>query len=328
MELFTTVEEVYNIFSEEKKSIIASIKQHFLQYSSSDPISNELKKKRQKILRKCPHCGETEFIVGYGKYKDKQRYKCKVCKRVFTETVNTFAYWLHKPKKFCQYIDCLCGSKSIRQCASMLGISISTSFEWRHKMLSAINEIKTEKLSGIIELSTFQMEYSEKGTPIPKEEVDKLNIPTTIVAARDKSGNMEMEIMGRGDKITEATKLFAIRRIRKDSTICMEKSEMMQVIKGMGYELYQINTKKDRLKFNASKQIYRIQEMIFEFIEWMSKFQRVATKYLQNYLDWYMMLDKLRNQKRPETTFLEQGILSDEAWKRRRYLKGHLILVD
>ena len=54
--------------------------------------------------------------------------------------------------------------KSLRACASEVGISLRTSFNWRHKILAAIKSLQGGiSFSGIVEADELLMKYSEKG---------------------------------------------------------------------------------------------------------------------------------------------------------------------
>ncbi|MBK6934890.1 MAG: IS1 family transposase [Bacteroidales bacterium] len=67
----------------------------------------------------------------------KQVYKCKDCGRQYRETARTFVYRMRKADKMLDYLKCMLEAKS-RACASEVGISLRTSFNWRHKILAAI----------------------------------------------------------------------------------------------------------------------------------------------------------------------------------------------
>ena len=328
MKHFTAFEEMLKSWSEDKSSLLNAIKQHFLIFSSEDPINNELKVKQQKHLFKCPHCGATNSVVGHGFVNKRRRFKCSLCNKTFMETRNTSIYWLHKTDKVLTFIQCLLEAKSIRKSAAITGISVSTAFAWRHKFLSSLPEIMKVSLSDLVELSAFQMDYSEKGTPIPIEKEENLDIPTTIIAASDKDENMIMKVIGRGDNITKDFSAFVTKHIDKKATICTEKGKIAKILKKMEYKIYQIDSKRDRLVRNVAKHTHLIQKTIFNFVEWMSKFQQVATKYLQNYLNWFLFLQRINKMANPEKIFLEKTIISDQAWLRWLYLKKHLLLVE
>ena len=94
----------------------------------------------------CPHCN-SKYIVKNGKNKDKQRYKCKNCRKSFIPETNTPIYYSKKDISiWIQYLECLFGQNSLKACAEKCKISVSTAFFWRHRILDAIREITNKQV--------------------------------------------------------------------------------------------------------------------------------------------------------------------------------------
>lgn len=110
----------------------------------------------------CPHCGHNK-IRANGKLKGVQRYVCKGCSKNFSETTGKFWYNIKKKDKVHRYIYCLLSGYSIRKSAKETGISIQTSFDWRHNFLTAIAAVSDEEYQGIAESDDLFFPYSEKG---------------------------------------------------------------------------------------------------------------------------------------------------------------------
>ena len=51
----------------------------------------------------CPHCWHSKYVK-YGIDKGSQRYKCKSCKRNFTEYTGTWMAGIHKKDKIDEYL--------------------------------------------------------------------------------------------------------------------------------------------------------------------------------------------------------------------------------
>ena len=73
-----------------------------------------------------------------GKRKDtnRQKYLCRDCKRSFSDTTNTITF--HSKKSYNvweNYISCLLKGMTLADTAKEIGISVTTSFAWRHKIL-------------------------------------------------------------------------------------------------------------------------------------------------------------------------------------------------
>ena len=100
----------------------------------------------------CPHC-KSNHIKRNGHKNNVQRYLCLDCKKTFNITTNTIVSSTKKDLSvWNQYIDCMMEGYSIRKAAEKCGINKSTAFEWRHKILDALqNMAESVKLDGIIE---------------------------------------------------------------------------------------------------------------------------------------------------------------------------------
>ena len=94
----------------------------------------------------CPHCN-SKYIVKNGKNKDKQRYKCKSCRKSFITETNTPIYYSKKDiAVWIQYLECLFAQNSLKDCAEKCKISVSTAFFWRHRILDAIRKITNKQV--------------------------------------------------------------------------------------------------------------------------------------------------------------------------------------
>ncbi|SET89993.1 Transposase zinc-ribbon domain-containing protein [Salinibacillus kushneri] len=50
-------------------------------------LIEEMRETRFKEGFECPHC-TSEHVVRFGKYNGLQRYRCKACSKIFTDTTN------------------------------------------------------------------------------------------------------------------------------------------------------------------------------------------------------------------------------------------------
>ena len=108
--------------------------------------------------------------------------------------------------------------KSLRQCAKEIGIDLTTSFEWRHRILTALRSFDDNvNFFGIMELEELLMKYSEKGRRYKtKEEYliaqEKKQHNVAVLAMKDRSGNMLFNLIC-FDKIKKV-KIEKILRIK------------------------------------------------------------------------------------------------------------------
>jgi len=94
----------------------------------------------------CPHCSSAK-VYKRGKQRGVQMYSCKACKKWYSETTGTPLYDIN-----------------IKKIARELNISIQTSFDWRHKILSSLTLLMPEQLSSEVECDELELALSNKGS--------------------------------------------------------------------------------------------------------------------------------------------------------------------
>ncbi len=94
---------------------------------------------RRHILDSCPHCSHPKY-VRFGIDRGAQRYKCKSCRRSFTEYTGTWMAGLHKKDKVDAYLVLMLEEKSLDKIKESLKINKKTAFDWRHKILASLTD--------------------------------------------------------------------------------------------------------------------------------------------------------------------------------------------
>ncbi|HXK91488.1 MAG TPA: hypothetical protein PLA75_05380, partial [Bacteroidales bacterium] len=142
----------------------------------------------------CPRC-DCEYVTKAGVSDGRQVYKCNKCGYRFRETAKSLVYYSHKYYLLMDYIKCMLEGKSLRACAREVGISLPTSFKWRHKILAAIQGLEGGiSFSGITEADELLMQYSEKGrrykTLEEKEKaINTVHPNVAVLVMTDREGN-------------------------------------------------------------------------------------------------------------------------------------------
>ncbi len=272
----------------------------------------------------CPHCSDKR-IRANGKLKGVQRYVCNGCSKNFSETTGKFWYNIKKKDKVNRYLYCLLSGYSIRKSAKETGISIQTSFDWRHKLLTSFSSVSIEEFQGIVESDDLFFSYSEKGNRNldrkPKKRGEKAskagisNEKVTVVATCDRSGNKDFKVATRG-RISKKD----LDKILKGK---LEKAEVLCSDSHRSYSAFAKENKIEHKKFNASKgqrtvdKVYHVQNvnnMDMRLRKFMDSFNGVATKYLQNYLNWFLVLEKIKNSTSKMATAAAIAFTSNSAW--------------
>jgi transposase-like protein len=270
----------------------------------------------------CPRC-RCEYVTKAGVHNGRQVYKCKNCKYQFRETAKSLVYHLHKYPLILDYLKCMLEGKSLRTCASEVGISLPTSFRWRHKILAAIQGLEGGiNFSGITETDELLLQYSEKGrrykTLEEKEQAMKTVHPNVaVLVMTDREGNLLFKHTGENRVQNSQIKEELKRRVSENNLICFKPNdEFKQAVmespskkvivrrKTKGLTIYSVNV---------------AEKKITNFLVWMMRFRGVATKYLQNYLMWFVVMNKyLKNNVESDIGRL-LNLSSHDRWAWERY---------
>lgn len=149
--LSTLIEEI-NKLNEHQQELLHKYLKGILGLDKG--INIDMNKKDKNIdsnIKICPHC-KSNNTVRNGKYNGKQRYICKDCRKSFSDyTHSTISYTKKSITLWLQYIKCMISGYSLRKSAEIVGINLSTSFFWRHKILDAVRRVIG---SGVLEKIT------------------------------------------------------------------------------------------------------------------------------------------------------------------------------
>ena len=272
----------------------------------------------------CPRC-HCEYVTKAGKSDGRQVYKCKKCGYRFRETAKSLVYYSHKYYLLMDYIKCMLEGKSLRACAREVGISLPTSFKWRHKILAAIQGLEGGiNFTGITETDELLMQYSEKGrkfkTLEEKEQAMKTVHPNVaVLVMTDREGNLLFKHTGENRVQNSQIKEELKRRVSENNLICFKPNEefeqavkespskkVLVMHKAKGLSIYSVNV---------------AEKKITNFLVWMMRFRGVATKYLQNYLMWFVIINKYLKDKVESDIGRLLNLSSHDRWAWERYFK-------
>lgn len=284
----------------------------------------EIKDCKETKAVNCPHCS-CGHIRANGKLKGVQRYVCNGCKKNFSETTGKFWFAIKKKEKLNRYLYCLLSGYSIRKSAKETGISIQTSFDWRHKLLTSFSSVSIEEFEGIVESDDMFFAYSEKGNRHldrkPKqrgENASKAGVSkeqVAVIATCDRSGNKDFKVATRGRISKKDLDNVLKGKLNKATVLCSDSHR--------SYGAFAKANTITHKKFNASKgqrtvdKVYHVQNvnnMDMRLRKFMSSFNGVATKYLQNYLNWFLVLEKIKNSTSKMATVVAIAFASNTAW--------------
>ena len=270
----------------------------------------------------CPRC-RCEYVTKAGVHNGRQVYKCKNCKYQFRETAKSLVYHLHKYPLILDYLKCMLEGKSLRACASEVGISLPTSFRWRHKILAAIQGLEGGiNFSGITETDELLLQYSEKGrrykTLEEKEQAMKTVHPNVaVLVMTDREGNLLFKHTGENKVQNSQIKEELKRRVSENNLICFKPNdEFKQAVMESPSKKVMVRRKTKGL---AIYSVNVAEKKITNFLVWMMRFRGVATKYLQNYLMWFVVMNKYLKDKVESDIGRLLNLSSHDRWAWERY---------
>ena len=306
----------------EQTKLLESLEMVYMEREMS--VASIIKEVRSKNPAHCPYC-QAEAIVSNGKLKEVRRFRCKSCGKNFSETTGSTLAWLKKKDKFRQYMKPMMKGYSIRKCAELTGVSIQTSFDWRHKILSSMVKAQADQLSGICESDDVFFDFSEKGKralerPSRKRggELHRRGISdekVAVIVSCDRQGSKDLHVATRGRISKKDISRILDNKIKAGSILCTDSHR--------SYTAFARSAKIRHKKINASKgqyvknKIYHVQHVnqtAQALRKWMDKFNGVSTKYLQNYLNWYAGMEKLKDNKKQLHSFTRLALESPSAW--------------
>lgn len=275
-----------------------------------DPVSSaggrlidEMRETRFKEGFECPHC-KSEFVVRFGKYIGRQRYKCKCCRKTFSDMTNTPLYRSRKGDEWITFIECMIKGYSLRKSADMVGVSWVTLFYWRHKVLNALKQMDFDHFEGIVEVDETYFLYSEKG----KRRIDgrksrkrggkskhrgisREQVCVLVARDRAKSTVSKVTCMGRVVK-SQVDKVIGPKLRRENVLVTDAWRAYKTYAKEKGLEHYRIKSNDGKHVIKGIYHIQNVNGVHSRLKQWIDRFNGVASKYLDNYLAWFLFVDR------------------------------------
>ena len=256
---------------------------------------------------RCPECHGVH-IIKFGIKNGKQRYFCKVCRKVFMPTTKTIAYKSkHDMETWSNYISSMLAGMSCRDAASVCGISHKTAFYWRHKIMGSMKEVLDGKLTlnGIIEADEtfFPVSYKgnhkfskdfvmprkarRRGKQISKRGISREQVCVSCMV--DQNNGMQAEIAGLG--MIRFSQLDRLNKIESGAILITDKaSAYCKYAQKFSFDLVQLKAGKEYKRGMYS--LAHINAFHSGLKRFIKTFNGVSTKHLPNYLNWHIWLQK------------------------------------
>ena len=256
----------------------------------------------------CPSCSSQSFRK-HGHCLGIQRYRCKECGRCFKETVNTPLHWIHNKQKMVQYAETLPEHISIRKTATRLGISVSTSFTWRHKILSSFMSLSPNPATSPAGACQIIMPHSYKGKRIIPEKPAPVSRTILVTDAR---GIPCLQLLPGKCTAFKTSQILASSLSTSASVAHNHAHLLTRAVQMSGRHTVEHRVLRKKLVAQAVS----IQNKI---VFWMERFNGVATKYLQQYWNWF----------RAETSFAQSvDVFVNECFAHRNLKDYRIVRAD
>lgn len=298
-------EALLSLSLEERISLLADIEKETEKHL---PVLGQRRENLNNKIGSCPHCSSKKYRK-HGIDKGSQRYYCNTCKRTFTEYTGTWLSGIHKKDLVIDYLKLMEQELSLDKIKVRLGINKKTAFDWRHKVLSGLENTDRGSFKGITESDdTFFLQSSKgsklhdrkprkRGGTANKRGISNEQVAVIVTADRDSELDLSVVRLGRIKKV-DIDKAIG-QRISKETILCSDshvcykgfaidneiehhaiRADLKQYVKQKVYHVQHVNAIDSRLK---------------NWIEY--QFGGVSTKYLQKYLNWFKAKERLKQSK-------------------------------
>jgi transposase-like protein len=251
-------------------------------------------------VESCPHCSCTT-LYKWGINANIQRYKCKACNKTFNALTNTPLARLRHKEKWSDFAQDVIDGKSILDSAKHCSVDKSTTFRWRHRFLQIPSSKKAQHLEGIVEADETYFLNSHKGnnhdldrasrkrrSKATKRGLSSEQIPVLIV--RDRNRHTTDAILQHSNT-QEITKVLS-PLVDEDILLCSDGNPIYQAFAKAKHITHKvINASAGEHTKEGAYHIQNVNAYDSRLKNWMRRFHGVATKYLENYLEWMRILD-------------------------------------
>lgn len=291
--------DLEKLLPKELKQVIEKLQTLLEQKQHSKGIIDLVINKERKTIC-CPKCA-SNHVKKNGKYKGRQLYKCKDCKKKFNELTNTpFHHTRLNYEQIETAYECLVDKLTIRKSAQRIKVSTKTSFTLRFKLITCLKEIRAKDiLKGTMELDEYYIPVNLKGTkPINMPRISKprkkhgtgksgINHHTVcITTGVDEYDHMFLEVAGAGNVTSDMIRNTIANKIKESKKVITDcKSSYESIAKENNWNLKQVKSK--CYTDNEGNNLANINSLHSELTSFLSRFHGVSTKHLQEYLDWF-----------------------------------------
>jgi transposase-like protein len=290
--------------------------------SQLEKVKNSIVGQVEESVNSCPHCHHESYIK-WGKYSNKQRYKCEKCGQTFTATTGTVVHWLKKPDDFFRFAGDMFseGFDSIKNEARRVGVSKTSGFSWRHRILISLKN-ETPIFKGMTEIDDVWFRYSQKGRKNllfsrkrgrSCHQGDN-NYQAKLLITKERGANLDISLVKIGRLSSEDVNQKLNGKIFETATLISDKHPSIAKF-AKDEELRHLSFKASEHTGGPGIHVQTINQIAGELDENLNRvLNGVSTKYLQNYATWFVVLDKFKKEASKITKIIKESLSNIKAW--------------
>lgn len=245
----------------------------------------------------CPHCS-SEATIRRGIAKGVEKFSCRACNRHFRSNYGTALHRIRLKDKWQSYLRLMEQGYSIKRAARELGISVQTSFNWRHKILASLQSALPEKIGGMVECDDFQLTESHKGARnLPRKPRKRGNDGhrhssakvSVVTAVSRNGGSINAVVAAKKISAQEAGKSLK-NKLEAGSVLITDQAASYNEAARVnpGVEHRKVNSTENRTRKPEGKiHLQTVNNQHRQIRDFLRPFNGVATKYLPAYLSWF-----------------------------------------
>ena len=278
-------------------------------------IENNKSKENEYLLKlsnnyRCPYCGSNK-ICKNGFTGKAQQFKCNNCHKNYSIRTNTIFFHTRKSIQLWQeYIELFSQGLSLRKIVEKMNkkINLKTAFFWRHKILKVLTKKDdNNKLGGIVEADETFFEESQKGsrkmTRKPRKRgyssyVGDKKTKICVLTAIDRNKSSYVKPVGFGG-LEKDDVILLQRHLVKDSILITDGNRTYRNLHDV--RLKSLKFGKPQSKVYHMNNINNFHSKLKQF---MNRFNGVATKYLDYYVEYFK---NIKNNINVFTTLLNNA---------------------
>lgn len=269
----------------------------------------------------CPAC-KSSLLKGHGKYRGRSRYKCLACFKTFNDLTRTPLAGIHDADKMRQFAAKMAdGGESLRKSCENFDIDMETAYNWRHKVLRGYSVDPSRTLKGIAEADETFFLYSEKGDPTvskhrrprkrggkaKKAGINDEQVP--VIVGCDRQGELILGVAGRGRISVKQIEQVLGNHIDPEATLCTDShSSFRKFAKTHHIKFQPVNISKGKRVVKGIYHIQHVNSAHTRLKSWIDRFHGVATKNLNNYAQWYGLLEETKSLADRSEAFVDRAV--------------------